>query len=90
MIMSANGVIGCEEVLARLWEFLDGELTPENEEAVRRHLALCGQCYPQYDFQRAYLAYVRKLREREHAPATFRRRLFEKLLEQERLERHGS
>lgn len=77
------GMIRCEEALARLWEFLDGELPPDDETAVQKHLAICSRCYPQYDFQRAYFEFTRRIREREHAPAELRRRLFGMILEQE-------
>ncbi|MGH7482689.1 MAG: mycothiol system anti-sigma-R factor [Longimicrobiales bacterium] len=77
------GMVRCEEALARLWEFLDGELPTQDEEAVKKHLDICSQCYPQYDFQRAYFEFTRRVRDREHAPSSLRRRLFEKILEQE-------
>lgn len=83
MIMDSMGMIRCEEALARLWEFLDGELPPENEDAVKKHLDICNRCYPQYDFQRAYFEFTRRVQDREHAPPSLRRRLFDKILEQE-------
>lgn len=90
MIMDAMGMIRCEEALARLWEFLDGELAAEDEAQVKKHLDICSRCYPQYDFQRAYFEFARRVREREHAPPSLRRRLFEKILEQEANNGHGS
>jgi len=48
------GMVRCEHVLERLWDFLDGELSPEDEAAVKKHLDICNRCYPQYYFQRAY------------------------------------
>lgn len=83
MIMESMGMVRCEDALARLWEFLDGELPPSDETAVKKHLDICNRCYPQYDFQRAYFEYARRVREREHAPPSLRRRLFERILEQE-------
>jgi anti-sigma factor (TIGR02949 family) len=88
-MMEAMGMMRCEDALARLWDFLDGELPPDEENALRRHLEVCGRCYPQYDFQRAYLTYVRRLAEREHAPPDLRRRLFLKILQQERGAENG-
>lgn len=83
MIMDSRGMIRCEDALARLWEFLDGELPPADETAVKEHLDICKRCYPQYDFQTAYFEYTRRIREQEHAPPALRRRLFRKILEQE-------
>lgn len=77
------GGISCEDALARLWEFLDGELPAEEEAAVQKHLEICGRCYPQFDFQRAYFAYTRQLAERERVSPERRRRLFAALLAQE-------
>ena len=73
----------CEHVLARLWEYLDGELPADDDEAVRRHLEVCTRCYPRYNFQRAYLEYVRRIREKGSAPPALRRRLFQRLLVQD-------
>ena len=39
--------IGCQEALQRLYEYLDGELTPETTREVRRHIELCAACYPE-------------------------------------------
>ena len=39
--------IGCQEALQRLYEYLDGELTPETTAEVRRHIELCAGCYPE-------------------------------------------
>lgn len=83
MIREKMGLMPCEEALARLMEFVDGELPAEEEAAVKKHLDICGRCYPRYDFQRAYREFTRELREREHAPPDLRRRLFVALLDQE-------
>lgn len=37
-------MFGCKEVLAHHSEYLDGELTLEEREAVRSHLAVCASC----------------------------------------------
>jgi anti-sigma factor (TIGR02949 family) len=75
-------IIRCDEVIARLWEFIDGQLTPESEATVRSHLDACSNCFPQYDFQRAYVAFVRRTRCGEIPPA-LRRKVFEMILEEE-------
>lgn len=45
----------CEESLAAVYEFLDGELEPDRMERVRRHLGKCRRCWPYYDFERLFL-----------------------------------
>lgn len=43
-------LISCREALERLYEYLDGELTPGSAEEVRRHVQVCDACYPQVKF----------------------------------------
>jgi len=76
-------MIRCEEAMARLWEFLDGELEDTEEEAVQRHLEVCNRCYPKYDFQRAYFEYMQRTSRRGEGSVELRHELFQKLLEQE-------
>lgn len=48
-------MLDCEQVMRQLWDYLDGELTPERMAAIRAHLELCKRCYPQYEFERSFL-----------------------------------
>lgn len=50
--------LSCEESLALVYEFLDGELPAERNEAVRRHVQKCRRCYPHFDFERVFLDYL--------------------------------
>jgi len=59
-------MLDCDAVMRQLWDYLDGELTPEREAAVRAHLAVCKRCYPQFDFERAFLEALGRSR-REHS-----------------------
>lgn len=88
--MKGMGMIRCEHVLAKLWEFLDGELTPQDELAVKKHLDVCNLCYPRYNFQRAYFEYTHRLRDHEHVSSALRRRVFQGILEQEANDRKGA
>lgn len=54
------GGLECEEALARIYEYLDGELEPEARERIHRHLEVCRRCYPRFDFERIFLDYVRE------------------------------
>ncbi|MEO8226156.1 MAG: zf-HC2 domain-containing protein [Gemmatimonadota bacterium] len=45
----------CAEVLARLWEFLDADLTNDEIAAFARHIALCDPCRHYARFDRAFL-----------------------------------
>ena len=50
--------LSCEESLALVYEFLDGELAADSNEAVRRHVQKCRRCYPHFDFERMFLDYL--------------------------------
>lgn len=53
-----KGGVDCRVVLEQLWEFLDEELAPDRVAAIRTHLELCAKCYPDYDFEKAFLQAV--------------------------------
>jgi len=61
-----NPMIDCDAVMRQLWDYLDGELTPERMEAIREHLTMCGRCQPQAEFESSFLAAVAGAR-REHS-----------------------
>lgn len=41
----------CQESLAALYVFLDGELTPERTEEIRGHVDACQPCLEAFDFE---------------------------------------
>jgi anti-sigma factor (TIGR02949 family) len=72
----------CGDVAARLWEYLDAELTADRAAEIEAHLDRCQQCHPAFDFQRAYRQF---LRSQAHCPVPpgLRSRVFRALLEEE-------
>ena len=52
----------CEDVMARLNEHLDGELSPSLDTWVREHLAVCEHCLARTQHQRAFLRTLRTRR----------------------------
>ena len=48
----------CREVIDRLWEYLDDELSAEEAAAVRHHLVECPSCHPRCRCDRAFLLLV--------------------------------
>jgi anti-sigma factor (TIGR02949 family) len=86
--MSDPMMIPCDQVIARLWEYIDGELEPSRAAEVSAHLKLCERCFPQYDYQRAYREFIRRTRG-EAVPSGLRRRIFEMILAQEPAGRRG-
>jgi mycothiol system anti-sigma-R factor len=83
--MSDDEMITCREAVEQLWAYIDGELQAGNERSVEAHLEACKGCYPHYDFQKAFREFVRK---HGHAtvPADLRKRIFLRLLAEDRLE----
>jgi anti-sigma factor (TIGR02949 family) len=52
--------ISCQEALAVVYEYLDGDLGDVSAEEVRVHFDICGRCYPHLEFERSFLAAVRR------------------------------
>lgn len=74
-----NGMLDCDAVMRQLWDYCDGELTPERMEAIRAHLAVCKRCYPQYEFERDFLALLEREKRAHSDPARLRERLMRAL-----------
>lgn len=69
----------CLDVVRQLWDYLDGELTDESMSEIRTHLAECRDCYPHYDFERAFLDAIAATRNEHPAPNQVRRKVLAKL-----------
>lgn len=75
-------MVDCEHVMRQLWDYLDGELTPERSEVIRRHVEICSRCRPQSEFEEAFLSAVRRTRREHTHPERLRGALLEALAEQ--------
>lgn len=53
-------MISCQQALEKVYEYLDGELGSPDVEKVREHVKICRNCYPLFDFERAFLDFVRE------------------------------
>ena len=62
----------CEEVLIRLWEYLDDELGPKEAREMAVHLHDCPECYPRYRRDRSFLLVLERQRTNCLAPAGLR------------------
>lgn len=69
----------CEEALAELYTFLDGELTETKRSQIRHHLDDCSPCLEAFDFE-AELRLVIKHRCRDEVPESLRLRVAERLV----------
>lgn len=78
--MTAGTPLDCREVVDRLYEFLDQELTPDVQRAVRAHLMACAHCFALHRFEDAYHRFVEARVRAGHAPPALRRRILGLLL----------
>lgn len=76
---SATPMLDCESVMRQLWDFLDGELTPERMAAIRAHIEMCKRCYPQHEFERSFLDAVAARRRQHSDPQRLQRRVADAL-----------
>ncbi len=70
----------CAQALARVYEYLDGEMSPADLDRIREHIDDCGPCLQQYDLDVALKALVRRSCQ-ESAPADLRERIMVKITE---------
>jgi anti-sigma factor (TIGR02949 family) len=64
----------CEEVIAHLSAYLDGEMDAARRADIESHLQTCRGCYSRAEFEKALQEKVRELGEK-NAPAKLRQRL---------------
>ena len=50
----------CSEVLHRVYEYLDGEMTANDTAKIKHHLEACGPCLREYDLDQAVKALVKR------------------------------
>ena len=73
------GHTDCSEVLHRIYEYLDGEMSGSDVTRVAQHLAECQPCLDQHDLDLAMKALVKRSCAGDHAPATLRVQIIERL-----------
>jgi anti-sigma factor (TIGR02949 family) len=73
----------CAQAIEKIYEFLDGELTPQVEEGIRAHLAICRKCYPSFRHEEVFLRFLEQRARMEAAPPELRRRIMQMLMDEE-------
>ena len=71
--------MNCRECVEHLYEYLDRELTPELEAEIREHLEECPPCDEQFNFETAFLAFLRARCRTQGAPPELKRRVLREL-----------
>jgi mycothiol system anti-sigma-R factor len=72
--MSDHDRIRCEEVIAHLLTYLDGEIDAEKRAQIDRHLAECRGCFSRAEFEKKLRERVTQLGD-EKAPASLQQRI---------------
>lgn len=73
----------CAQAIEKIYEFLDGELTPAVDESIRAHLAVCKRCYPSFRHEEVFLRFIEQRAQIEKAPPELRRRIMQMLVDEE-------
>ncbi|GGL30492.1 mycothiol system anti-sigma-R factor [Phycicoccus endophyticus] len=74
-----EGHSDCSEVLTHIYEYLDGEMSPEDVARVASHLADCRPCLAEHDLDAAVKEVVRRSCTEERAPAALRMQVVQRL-----------
>ncbi len=62
----------CSEALLRVYEYLDGELGPDDCAKIQAHLDECGPCLKEYDLDTTLKSLIKRSCESERAPEALR------------------
>lgn len=58
--MNEKPMINCEEVLKRLFDYIDRELHGHGHEEMEAHLSKCRGCYSRLEFEKRLQQHLRK------------------------------
>lgn len=72
--------IDCAEVMERLYEYLDGELTTERVAEVKKHLEDCAPCMALSSFEATYIRFLEVRTRTRNAPEELKKRILEEML----------
>lgn len=67
--------VSCQEAIAAVYEYLDGELESASSDQVRAHFDACARCYPHLRLEEAFRAALRRAAGGEEAPQALKERL---------------
>jgi len=66
------GAADCAAVVLRLFEYVDNEAGPEDQELIKAHLDQCGSCLREYERDMLLKSLVRRACRKEQAPSALR------------------
>ena len=69
----------CSRALLQAYDYLDGEMGPDDRSHIRQHLEECGPCLREYDLDQMLKALVRRSCAGESAPAELRMQILARI-----------
>ncbi|MBM6405241.1 mycothiol system anti-sigma-R factor [Phycicoccus sp. CSK15P-2] len=69
----------CSEVLHHIYEYLDGEMSPEDVKRVAKHLAECRPCLAEHDLDAAVKQVVKRSCPEQVAPEVVRMQVVQRI-----------
>ena len=76
---TAAKVTDCSETVMRIFEFLDGEMSPDDCRRMQTHLDECGPCLREYHVDQALKMVVKRSCGSETAPTELRTTILHRL-----------
>jgi anti-sigma factor (TIGR02949 family) len=70
-------MISCPDALARMYEFMDGELDGAVRDEVAAHFEVCARCYPHLRFEERFRRRVQEAARRPEVPEGLRSRVLD-------------
>ena len=71
--------ISCMEAMAKVHEYLDGELDGASHEEVAHHFSICQKCYPHLKLEEQFRRLLRQSQEVEACPEQLREQVLDLL-----------
>ena len=75
--------LDCDDCMSHLYEYVDGELTPELAKAISNHMAECGECLTHFKFEEAFLRFLEARPELAKAPPALRDQILRRILSEQ-------
>lgn len=69
----------CDRVMTKVFDLLDGELTPEKARELRSHITSCPDCFTSTDFEQRFKAALQSARGIMHCPEGLKNKLMSAL-----------
>ena len=74
--------IECMEAMAKVQEYLDGELDGVSHEEVAQHFAMCKRCYPHLKLEERFRDLLHRSAEEDPCPGHVRKQVLEALAQE--------